>query len=180
MKKNPLRTRLVLMISLSIIVLCGVIAYAATPTTLGVANNVNSQIANGPATLTARKLVIPAGEIGGWHYHPGTITAVVTRGTVTVEDGCGGGETFTVGQGFEKSDRRVHRAINPGDVEEEEYNTFIMPQGNPITVNIPGNQQLCGPALNEDECKDNGWMNFNFPQAFNNQGECVSFVAANK
>ena len=174
------KTRLAVVVGLTSLTLLGAVVYAATPTPLGVAHNVNSTVVGGPVTLTARKLVIPAGEIGGWHYHPGIITAVVTRGTVTVEDGCGGGETFTVGQGFEKGDRRVHRAINPGTDEEEEYNMFIMPEGNPITVNIPGNQRLCGPALYVEECQNGGWTNFNFPNTFNSQGECVSFVAAAK
>jgi quercetin dioxygenase-like cupin family protein len=174
------KRRRMLMASLSIAFLLTVVVYAATPTILGIGTASHSDIVGGPATLTVRKLTIPAGEVGGWHYHPGLITAVITRGTVTVEDGCGGAETFTAGQAFEKKDGRVHRAINPGTVEEEEFNMFIVPEGNPITVNIPGNQRLCGPALSVDECKDNGWMNFNFPHAFNNQGECVSFVTTGK
>ena len=177
MTMNPLRHRLALVVSLSVVVLFGAVVYAAEsglPTGGGLAT-IWSQV-SGPATMTARRLTIPAGEVGGWHYHPGLITAVVTRGMVIVEDGCGGSETFTAGQAFEKNDGRVHRAINPGTEEEEEYNMFIVPQGNPITVNIPNNQRLCGPALVLDECKDNGWMTFTYPQAFKNEGECVSFV----
>jgi hypothetical protein len=30
------------------------------------------------------------------------------------------------------------------------------------------------------ECADGGWTNFNFPNAFNNQGECVAFVQSKK
>jgi quercetin dioxygenase-like cupin family protein len=176
MTMNPLRNRLVLVVSLSVVVLFGAVVYAATSTILGVGTNLHSQIVNGPATMTARRLTIPAGEVGVWHYHPGLITAVITRGVVTVEDGCGGSETFTAGQAFEKNNGRVHRAINPGTEEEEEYNMFIVPQGDPITVNIPSNQRLCGPALVVDECKDNGWMKFNYPHPFNDQGECVSSV----
>jgi quercetin dioxygenase-like cupin family protein len=178
MKMNPLRNKPVLLVGLGALALFSIVAYAASSTILGVGTNAHSEIINGPATMTARRLTIPAGEVGGWHYHPGLITAVVTRGTVTIEDGCGGAETFTAGQAFEKNDGRVHRAINPGTEEEEEYNMFIVPQGNPITVNIPNNQRLCGPPRVKDECKNTGWMNFNYPQAFNNQGECVSFVAA--
>lgn len=173
---NPLRDRLVLVVSLSAVVLFGAVAYVATSTILGVGTSLHSQIVNGPATMTARRLTTPAGEVGGWHYHPGLMAAVVTRGTVTVEDGCGGAETFTAGQAFEKNDGRVHRAINPGTEEEEEYNMFIVSRGNPITVSIPNNQRLCGPALAVDECKDNGWMKFNYPHAFKNQGECVGSV----
>lgn len=178
MKIDSHKEKLVLIVALGVVILFSVVAYAASSTILGVGINTNSQIVNGPATMTARRLTIPAGETGGWHYHPGLITAVVTRGTVIVEDGCGGQEAFTAGQAFEKNDGRVHRAINPGSEEEEEYNMFIMPQGSPFTVNIPGNQRLCGPPKVVDECQNNGWTTFSFPQAFNNQGECVSFVAA--
>jgi hypothetical protein len=87
MTTNPLRHRLALVVSLSVVVLFGAVVYAATSTILGVGTNPNSQIVSGPATMTARRLTIPAGEVGGWHYHPGLITAVVTRGTVIVEDG---------------------------------------------------------------------------------------------
>src|SRR5262249_52409242 len=178
---NITRRRLALGVGISVAILLGAVVYAATPTLLGAGTVAHSNIVGGPATMTARKLTIPPREVGGWHYHPGLITAVITKGTVIVEDGCGQMETFNQGDAFEKNDGRVHRAINPSEVaEEEEYNMFIMPQGNPITVNIPGNQQLCGPALDEDECKDGGWMNFTFPHAFNNQGECVSFVRARK
>ena len=173
---NSLSNRMVLVVGLGVAVLLAAVAYAATSTILGVGTELHSQIVDGPATMTARRLTIPAGEVGAWHYHPGLITAVVTRGTVTVEDGCGGAETFTVGQAFEMNSGRVHRAINPGTEEEEEYNMFIVPQGNPITVTIPNNQRLWGPALVVDECKANGWMKFNYPHAFNNQGECVSSV----
>lgn len=176
MQTNPLRKKLALVVGLGVIGLFGVIAYAASSTILGVGTVAHSEILNGPATFTARKLTIPPGEVGVWHYHPGFITSVIKRGTVTVEDGCGGGETFNAGQGFEKSDGRIHRAINPGAEELEEYNMFIMPQGNPITVNVPDNQRLCGPARNVDECKDGGWMNFTYPTSFNNQGECVQSV----
>ena len=88
---------------------------------------------------------------------------IVKRGAVTVEDGCGGGPTYTAGQAFEKIGGCVHRAINPGTEECEEYNVFINPQGTPLTVFIPNNERRCGPARNVNECKDGGWMNFNHP-----------------
>jgi len=31
-----------------------------------------------------------------------------------------------------------------------------------------------------DQCKDGGWMNFNFPRSFDNQGDCVSNVNTGK
>lgn len=32
-----------------------------------------------------------------------------------------------------------------------------------------------GPPSNKDDCKDGGWQTFNFPQEFNNQGDCIQF-----
>ncbi|MEK6282459.1 MAG: thrombospondin type 3 repeat-containing protein [Acidobacteriota bacterium] len=33
-----------------------------------------------------------------------------------------------------------------------------------------------GPPVNKDQCKDDGWMRFDFPRRFNNQGDCIQFV----
>jgi hypothetical protein len=37
-----------------------------------------------------------------------------------------------------------------------------------------------GPPTNKDQCKKDGWMNFNVPRKFKNQGDCVSFVSNGK
>jgi hypothetical protein len=103
----------------------------------------------------------------------------VTQGTVTVEDGCRGEQSYTVGQAFEEG-WRVHRPKNLGGVPTFAYQTFVVPLGNPTTVNIPSNQRLCGPARNVEECKDDGWRKFDFTQAFNNQGECVAFIESHR
>ena len=36
------------------------------------------------------------------------------------------------------------------------YNTFIVLQGKPTTVNLANNQRRCGPPSDADECKDDG------------------------
>src|SRR5215831_64649 len=109
------RRRLALGVCVSVAILVGVVVYAASSTILGVGTVAHSNIVGGPATMTARRLTIPPKEVGGWHYHPGLITAVIKNGTVNVEDGCGQIETFNAGDAFEKNDGRVHRAINPSD-----------------------------------------------------------------
>jgi hypothetical protein len=38
----------------------------------------------------------------------------------------------------------------------------------------------CDPPANADQCKKNGWMNFNFPRTFKNQGDCVSYTKNGK
>lgn len=37
-----------------------------------------------------------------------------------------------------------------------------------------------GPPRTKDQCKDNGWMRFNFPKLFKNQGDCIQFVNTGK
>ena len=177
MKINHLRNKLALVVGFSIIILSGVIAYAASTVILAVGTIPQSEFVNGPATVTVRTLAIAPGEVLAWHYHPGYAISVVKRGVLTVEDGCGGGdETLIAGQAFEELDGRVHRAKNLGTEEVLVYNTFIVPERNPTTINIPNNERRCGPPRSVNECKDDGWMNFTQPRSFNNQGECVQFV----
>ena len=171
--------RKVLAIAISVgVVLLSVTVYSATTNILAVGTIPDSQLFNGPATVTVRTLTINPGESLAWHYHPGYAFNVVKSGTLSVEDGCGGGdETLTPGQAFEEMEGRVHRAKNLSTTEPVVvYNTFIMPQGKPTTVNIPGNERRCGPPENVDECKNDGWLNFNLPQSFINQGQCIDFV----
>ena len=163
--------------------LFGAVAYAATTVILAVGTIPNSQLFDGPATVTVRTLTIKHGVDGqpgetlAWHYHPGYAFNVVKTGTLTVEDGCGGEETLTAGQAFEETDGRVHRAKNLSSTEDVVvYNTFIVPQGRPTTRNIPGNERRCGPPSDVNECKDDGWLKFTHPRSFIDQGDCVQFV----
>jgi quercetin dioxygenase-like cupin family protein len=177
MKVKTLSIGLVIAISFAVL-LIGVTAYAAVTVILAVGTIPQSQLFDGPATVTVRTLTIAPGETLQWHYHPGYAYNVVKSGTLTVEDGCGGQEeTLMPGQGFEEMDGRVHRAKNLSATEDVVvYNTFIVPQGKPTTRNIPNNERRCGPPIDIDECKDDGWVNFTHPSSFSDQGECVSFV----
>src|SRR5882724_12178719 len=114
MKRNHLRIKLALVIGLSLIILSGVIAYAASTVILAVGTSPQSEFVNGPATVTVRTLTITPGEVLAWHYHPGYAFNVIKSGTLTVEDGCGGEQTLTPGENsaFEELDGRVHRAKN--------------------------------------------------------------------
>jgi hypothetical protein len=179
MRTNPLRKRLALAVGLGVLLLGGVIAYAATATILGEGTMPHSAVIGGPAKLTARRLIIPVGDPpSAWHYHPGTLLAVVgtaaNQGSVTIEDGCGGSETFAPGQAFEQIGGRVHRAINQSEETVEEHNMFINPLGTPLTVILPERQ--CGPPQNVNECKDDGWAKFTHPRAFGSQGDCIDYV----
>lgn len=173
-----LRTPRSLVIATVGLLLVGITAYAAVTNILALGTNQHSELFNGPASLTVRTLTIAPGESLAWHYHPGYAYNVVKSGTLTVEDGCGGEEeTLTPGQAFEEMDGRVHRARNLSATEDVVvYNTFIVPQGKPTTRNIPNNERRCGPPIDINECKDDGWLKFDHPRSFINQGECVDFV----
>lgn len=183
MKVKKFNLALLIAISLGVVALVGT-AYAATIMILGVGTIEHSQFFDGPATVTVRKQTIAPGETLAWHYHPGYAFSVVTNGTLTVEDGCGGEETLqgtgnpanSANPAFEETDGRVHRAKNLGTTDVIVYNTFLVPQGKPTTVNIPGNERRCGPPRDVNECKDGGWANFTHPSIFSNEGDCVQFV----
>jgi quercetin dioxygenase-like cupin family protein len=175
MKTKLLKNKLTLATVLASLALCGVIAYAATTNPLAVGTIAHSELFNGPATVTVRQFIISPGETLAWHYHPGRAYNVIKRGTLTVEDGCGEVEVLTPGQAFEEVEGRVHRARNLGTEELEIYNTFIVPQGSPTTVNIPGNERRCGPPRNVGECQSN-WVSFTHPRTFANQGDCIQYI----
>lgn len=184
MKMNALRNRLALIVGLCVLTLAGAVVYASTATILGFGDTPHSEVIGGPARLTARRLIIPVNDPpSAWHYHPGTLLSVVgtntNRGSVTIEDGCGGSETFAPGQAFEQIGGRVHRAVNYSGETVEEHNMFINPLSDTrLTVTLP--ERLCGPARSVNECKNDGWMNFTYPRSFNNQGECIQFVQTGK
>jgi hypothetical protein len=59
-------------------------------------------------------------------------------------------------------------AENPGVVDIVVMDDFIY--GEP----------LVGPPIDADECKKNGWKDFEVPREFRNQGDCVKFVKTGK
>ena|SRR5215207_2032226 len=159
------------------IVLLGVTAYAQITNILAVGTILHSDLFDGPATVTVRTLTINPGAALAWHYHPGYAFNVVKSGTLTVEDGCGGEEMLFPGDAFEELDGRVHRAKNLSATEPVVvYNTFVVPQGRPTTVNTPNNEHRCGPPSSVEECKDGGWAQFTQPRSFSDQGDCVQYV----
>ena len=138
----------------------------------------SSELFNGPAEVTMTQITMQPGDVIPWHYHPGTVYAVIKTGTITEDSGCGGSEVFTAGQAFEEPIPRVHQVRNTGSEVAQIFVTFIVPSGQPRTINTGG--PLCGPPTNKDQCKADGWMTFNFPRSFQNQGDCVSSVQSGR
>ncbi len=173
------RSRILRILSLGLAAIgaSGVIAYAAVVEFRQDALSAYIGLRGGPAQVTARVLRTPVGETtGAWHYHPGNVYNVVTQGRITIEDGCGEIREYSKGEAFETSEGRVHRAYNLGSEDAIEYNMFVGPPNRPIGVNIPNNEHRCGPPSTVGECTNDGWVSFNHPAPFANQGECIAYV----
>jgi len=148
-------------------------AYAAVSDIRGVGTVAHFGPFNGPGTMTARSLFIGANEVLPWHQHPGIgAYTIVKTGTLTVEDGCGGVVVYPQGSAFIEPPGRIHRGI-AGDAPVETVQTFLVPTGSGFSVNVP---QGCGPPLEVDECKGDGWSAFTAPRTFSNQGDCVAYL----
>ena len=176
---DPNRPRVIRILSIcgAVVAVGSVVTYAAIVTFRHDAFSEFIGLRGGPAQLTARVLTTPVGETtGAWHYHPGYVYNVVTQGTITIEDGCGQVQQYSKGDAFETSEGRVHRAYNLGSEDAIEYNMFVGPPNRPIGVNIPDNEHRCGPPSTVEECTSGGWVSFNHPAPFANQGACVAYV----
>ena len=169
-----MKTKKTILLAGTIVVLTlATTVYPAVMNILAVGTTQYSEVINGPATLTFRQLLMDPNEVSGWHYHPGTLISVVKRGSVAVEDGCGGEDVYNVGDAFEAVGERIHRA-KAGAEQLEEYNLFITPQGMMPTVQVP--ERRCGPPVSKDECRRDGWRDFDHPRRFGSQSECIQFV----
>jgi quercetin dioxygenase-like cupin family protein len=142
MKIKTQSIALVIAVSLGAVLL-ETTAYSQATEVLAMGNMADSELFGGPATITVRRLTIAPGGVLGWHYHPGVgAYTVVKRGTLTLENGCGGEEVYTAGQAFLETAGHIHRGKNLGTEEVETIQTFVVPTGTPISVSSP---QSCSP-----------------------------------
>ena len=172
------KRKLVLVVVLCAVTLFAITAYAVTQERLAQGTIAFSELFNGPALVTVTKITLQPGDVIPWHYHPGKVYAVVQSGTITEDRGCGGSEMLSAGEAFEEPIPRVHQVRNTGTEPAVLFATLISPAGQPPAINTGG--PLCGPPTKKDQCKDNGWLNFNFPRSLENQGDCVSNINTGK
>src|SRR5262245_65520805 len=114
-----------------VVIVFGITAFSAVTNIIAVGTIPNSELFDGPATVTVRQLIIAPGETLQWHYHPGRAYNVIKRGTLTVEDGCGQVESFPAGGSFEETEFHVLQAMNLESEGVEGYKTFSMYTVNP-------------------------------------------------
>ena len=170
--------KLALVLAICGVTLCGVTAYAITTVQVAKGTIAHYEPFNGPAEVSIRKNTFQPGDTGPWHYHPGPVYVILTAGTVTVIEGCGDVKQYSSGDAFYEPAGGVHQVTNQGTVPVEFYTTGVVPVGQPTRIVVDGPR--CGPPTDTQQCKDGGWMKFNFPHVFENQGDCASFVNTGK
>lgn len=166
------RSILTFLVVVTLSILSPLYALTSTPVAFGTIGYF--PLFNGPADVRIGMTTMNPGETNGWHRHPGVVYVIVASGSLTFESGCGDVETYTAGQAFSERDTDIHRAVNYGSVPLVFYGTVIVPAGGPTKIPYPG--PLCGPPVNADACKNDGWRKFDYPRTFANQGDCVSFT----
>ncbi|MDK1474163.1 cupin domain-containing protein [Streptomyces sp. 549] len=96
-------------------------------------------LAPGRVDVTMSRVTIEPGGSTEWHYHPGPVIGVVSSGTLTrtLSEGTvevsGPGSTI-----LEPAGRaHLHRARNLGTDPVELYVTYFVPEGSPLSVDVP-------------------------------------------
>jgi len=72
---------------------------------------------------------------------------------------------------------------NPGGTGEEILDPGLVVDFIPFLTSVQGlpcPTPVVGPPTNKDQCKNGGWMTFNTPRTFKNQGDCVSYTQNGK
>lgn len=174
MKKINSKRKLILAVGFCVVTILGITAYAVTTTRLAIGTIDFYPPLDGPADVGMSKSTMLPGETTGWHLHPGVVYVIVTQGTLTLEGGCGDVHVYPAGAAFTELSTNIHRAVNYGPDPLEFFTTGIRPAGSPGRISFDGPR--CGPPTSKDQCKDAGWMTFNYPRSFENEGDCVSFV----
>lgn len=89
--------------------------------------------ADGATEFVVRQITIQPGGDTGWHYHPGTVLAVVQRGTLTHTDANCRSVSYRAGQSLVEpsGSKHVHIGRNLGPEPVELYVTYVDPIGSP-------------------------------------------------
>ena len=91
---------------------------------------------HGPSEFVVRHITIQPGGSTGWHYHPGTLLAVVQHGSLTrIDDACRA-VVYATGQSLVEpsGSRHVHIGRNLGTEPVELYVTYVNPIGSPLST----------------------------------------------
>ncbi|MGW0328976.1 cupin domain-containing protein [Nocardia sp. NPDC003183] len=98
-----------------------------------------SPFASLPSTFTFRRITIAPGGTLGWHYHDGTVLAVITAGQVTRYEADCVPTTYSAGEGLSETvgPDHVHVGRNLGDRPAELYVAYLNRANEPLFVDAP-------------------------------------------
>jgi quercetin dioxygenase-like cupin family protein len=112
---------------------------SATPA-YGVTGVIISQVTTAGKDYILRQITIEPGGSTGWHYHDGTLYAVVERGTLThTESDCKTTATYGEGAVFveDSGAGNVHIGRNLGSTPVVLDVLYVDPAGSPLAESVP-------------------------------------------
>ena len=90
--------------------------------------------AKSPQDIVVQHLTFAPGDASAFPYPPGPVFAVIAKGTLTEDDGCGGLIAHEAGSAFQEEPGHIHRAVNAGTEPAEVWATYIIPSGQPLRI----------------------------------------------
>jgi quercetin dioxygenase-like cupin family protein len=117
----------------------GLFAYqAATPAPTVTRTVLRQQDLPVPGMAAALvRVELPVGSREGRHQHPGTLVAVVQKGTLTLDHEGKPTAELKVGDTFSVEPGKVHEGMNKGTVPVELIASFVFPKDKPMTIQVP-------------------------------------------
>ena len=93
---------------------------------------------NGPANAEMVGLTLKPGDVIPWHYHQGPAYVIVSRGTLTEDDGCGHVRQFGAGSAFSEEPGHIHQVSNQGPGAVVLYFAAIYPVNSQDAIFVDG------------------------------------------
>ncbi len=93
---------------------------------------------NGPATAEMVGLTLKPGDVIPWHYHQGPAYVIVSRGTLTEDDGCGQVRQFAAGTAFSEEPGHIHQVSNQGHRAVVIYFATVFPVDSQDAIFVDG------------------------------------------
>lgn len=120
-----------------------------------------------------------------------TATSGVCRATLKPEvcNGVDDDGNGSIDEGFPDTDGDGRAdCVDPDDdndnVPDTRDNCPLVANPNQADFDRDGRGDACdpqtGPPRDKEQCKNGGWMRFDFPRTFKNEGDCIQFVSTGK
>jgi quercetin dioxygenase-like cupin family protein len=114
-------------------------AAGATPSS-GVTGTIITQTTVGGKDIILREITVGPGGTTGWHFHDGTLYALVKQGTLTHNDSdCVTKDVYPAGSTFIEPEGagHVHAGRNLGATPVILEVVYVLPHGSPLSEDAP-------------------------------------------